>query len=262
MRSARIQLSATLQANGKVAAQPISPLAGEMSGRTEGGVSRQRMTSSLKQIEAALARHGLIMRGALHLDASEASTLNAKSLVLIGHAGSSIWPHFSKWRQGQAHDLADPLDTWSRQVIGEVASEFGGTALFSSQRPYWPFQQWAVRAEGLQPSPLGILIHPTYGLWHAYRGAIVFEDEILIQEAQEKNHPCDLCIGKPCLSACPVGAFSGEGYDVKGCRTYLATEGGTECMHGGCKARLACPVGRDYVYEAEETRFHMAAFAK
>ena len=124
----------------------------------------------------------------------------------------------------------------------------GGRACFPSQKPYPPFQQWAMRAEGLKPSPLGILIHPVYGLWHAYRGAIAFDHEILIQEAQEQSHPCDLCIGKPCLSACPVNAFSGEGYDVAACRSHLATEAGGECMGGGCLARLACPVGRDYVY--------------
>ncbi len=29
-------------------------------------------------------------------------------------------------------------------------------------------------AEGLKPSPLGLLMHPEYGLWHGYRGAILF----------------------------------------------------------------------------------------
>ena len=29
-----------------------------------------------------------------------------------------------------------------------------------------------MRAEGLKPSPLGVLVHPDFGLWHGYRGAI------------------------------------------------------------------------------------------
>jgi hypothetical protein len=219
------------------------------------------MAASLEKIATALAPHGLIPRGALRLDESEAQSLNAKSLVLIGHAGSSIWPHFTKWLQKQNKVLSNPLDKWSEEVIRPAANKFGGRAIFPSQKPFHPFQQWAMRAEGLKPSPLGILIHPVYGLWHAYRGAIVFDDEILIQEAQEKNHPCDTCIGKPCLSACPVGAFAAEGYDVAGCRTHLAAEAGNDCMSGGCKARLACPVGRDYVYEPDQMQFHMQAFA-
>jgi ferredoxin len=222
------------------------------------------MALSFTRIEAALAPHGLIPRGSLRLDPSEASALNAKSLVLIGHSGSSIWPHFTKWRRSQPHDLKNPLDAWSEQVISPIAEKLGGRAIFPFQKPFHPFhpfQQWAMRAEGLKPSPLGILIHPVYGLWHAYRGAIVFENEILIQEVEKENHPCDLCIGKPCLAACPVGAFAADEYDVAGCRTHLAMEAGSACMSGGCKARLACPAGRDFVYEPDQMQFHMQAFA-
>ncbi len=219
------------------------------------------MTVSFENIKTALAPHGLIPRGALRLDPSEASALNAKSLILIGHTGASIWPHFSKWLQNQPLDLKNPLDTWSEEVITPVANSLGRRAIFPFQKPFHPFQQWAMRAEGLKPSPLGILIHPDYGPWHAYRAAVVLDDEIVIQGAQENNHPCDLCVGKPCLSACPVEAFSGEEYDLAGCRNHLSTEAGNACMSGGCLARLACPVGRDYIHAPEQMGFHMRAFA-
>jgi hypothetical protein len=219
------------------------------------------MTRPAFELTALLTPHGLIPRGVVHLRPAEARALNAKSLILIGHAGSSIWPHFSKWRRSQPHDLKNPLDAWSEQVITPIASALGARAIFPFEKPHHPFQQWAMRAEGLKPSPLGILIHPVFGLWHAYRGAIAFEDEVLIQVAQETSHPCDTCIGKPCLSTCPVNAFSDEGYDVSACRGYLATEAGDACMSGGCGARLACPVGREYVYDGEQMRFHIQAFA-
>lgn len=227
----------------------------------ERGSPPTAMTISPEQIRGLLAPHGLIARGALNLDPSEARALNAKSLILVGHSGSTIWPHFEEWLSKQKKDLANPLDAWSKHIISDIAAKLGARALFPSQKPFHPFQQWAMRAEGLNPSPLGILIHPVFGLWHAYRGAIVFDFEILIQEAQDQIHPCDLCIGKPCLSACPVSAFSGQGYDVAACRGHLATEAGGQCLVGGCLARLACPVGRDYVYEPEQIRFHMRAFA-
>jgi Fe-S-cluster-containing hydrogenase component 2 len=83
----------------------------------------------------------------------------------------------------------------------------------------------------------------------------------LIQDAEKTSHPCGLCIRKPCLSACPVDAFSGDGYDVSACRTHLATGAGQLCIDSGCKARLACPIGRDYVYGPEQMRFHMHAFS-
>jgi ferredoxin len=213
------------------------------------------------ELSELLAPHGLIPRGALRLEGSEALSLNAKSLILIGHAGSSIWPHFQKWRSAQPHNFANPLDTWSEQVISPIAAALGGRAVFPFQKPFHPFQQWAMRAQGLRPSPLGILIHPVYGLWHAYRGAIAFEAESLIQEAQETSHPCDLCAGKPCLSACPVNAFSKDGYDVSACRTHLASREGNACISGGCLARLACPVGSEFKYSVAQMQFHMHAFA-
>lgn len=209
-----------------------------------------------------LAPYGLLLRGGLRLEEPEVQALNASTLFLVGHAGSSIWPHFVEWRKSQSLNLQNPLDTWSKQAIGAVAASLGGRAVFPSDKPYLPFQKWAMRAEGLRPSPLGILIHPKYGLWHAYRGAVVFDEEILIQEPQVQIHACDLCLGKPCLSACPVGAFSGEEYHVGACWSHLATEVGKDCMNGGCKSRLACPVGHEYAYVREQMRFHMDAFAK
>jgi hypothetical protein len=184
-----------------------------------------------------------------------------RTLAVIGNAGSSIWPHFIAWRKMQPEDLVDPLDTWSKSVITPIAEQLGGRAVFPSDRPYLPFQQWATRATGMKQSPLGILIHPVYGLWHAFRGAITFGAETLIQEPETLSHPCDLCDGKPCLSACPVNAFSKAGYDVAACRSHLASGAGEPCMRGGCLARRACPVGQEYAYTKEQMQFHMREFA-
>ena len=202
---------------------------------------------------AKLSASGLIPRGI--------ATHNNHPVLLIGHAGSSIWPHFTAWLAKQSPLPENPLDTWSREIITAAAAEIGGRAVFPSDKPYLPFQQWAMEAEGLRASPLGILIHPVYGLWHAYRGAILIPDEKLIQPSEKLSHPCEACIEKPCLSACPVDAFSDGGYDVAACRSHLKTEAGQTCMTGGCLARLACPIGREYTYEPEQMRFHMQAFA-
>ena len=208
----------------------------------------------LGRIDAALADHGLRTRGALHED--------GKTIVLIGHAGSSIWPHFSRWRGKDTNgEGADPLDRWSRAVIGPVAALFGATALFPSEEPYMPFQRWAMEAEGLRPSPLGILVHPEYGLWHAYRGALAFDADFEPGAPPARDHPCSSCRDKPCLTVCPVAAFDGEGFAVQACRSFLASDEGAPCLSGGCAARLACPVGRGHAYHADQQRFHMLAFA-
>ena len=126
--------------------------------------------------------------------------------------------------------------------------------------PYQPFQQWAMRAEPVFPSPLGILIHPDYGLWHGYRGALLFEDRVVLPATVGASSPCDACPGRPCLSACPVSAFDGTAYDVPVCRAHLRSGQGEACLGGSCLARRACPVGVEYVYGESHARFHMAAF--
>lgn len=227
-------------------------------------------------LQTELGAHGLSVFGAV----SEES----RTIILVGHAGSTIWQHFSHWlhthfasfshgfrargvsSSGGSRPLSDlilePLDTWSKEVIGEIAADFGGKAIFPSDQPYQPFQQWAMAATGMKSSPLGILIHPVYGLWHAYRGAIVFDGVTLSQSVEKLSHPCDTCVEKPCLSACPVNAFSDGAYDVGSCRDHVRSDSGKACLTGGCLARRACPVGKAYEYVPEQMQFHMSAFVK
>jgi len=221
-----------------------------------------------------LARHGLIPRGGLAFEPGEAvpsgpSGAPARAALLVGHGGPTIWPHFEVWRSRQSKDILNPLDTWSREVISQVAERFGARAVSPSDKPYLPFQQWAMRAEGLKPSPLGILMHLEYGLWHAYRGALLFEDDSIAGELRAMNqaaaspiHLCDLCDGKPCLKSCPVGAYSSEGFAYEACLGHVRATAGETCMSGGCLDRNACPYGTEFRYEPEQQAFHMAAFAR
>lgn len=213
-------------------------------------------------IDAALAPSGIRTRSVVLLDEGEGPTLlsgdPARSIVLLGNIGGSVWPALSTWLA--TYGGPDPLDTWSKAVIEPVATQFGATAFYPSDRPYMPFQQWAMRAEGLEASPLGILIHPEYGLWHGYRGALALGEAVRADHAQRRASPCEACDAKPCLSACPVGAVTPSGFSVGSCRTYLATvEAHTTCMEKGCLARHACPVGEAYRYPPQQIRFHMAA---
>ncbi|RWX62118.1 4Fe-4S dicluster domain-containing protein, partial [Mesorhizobium sp. M2A.F.Ca.ET.039.01.1.1] len=163
--------------------------------------------------------------------------------------------------EGQPRPVANPLDSWSLEVIGAVAKEFGARAVSPSDRPYLPFQQWAMRAEGLRPSPLGILMHPQYGLWHAYRGALLFEDKISVPEPHAAIHLCDTCVEKRCLKSCPVDAYSVDGFAHQACLAHVRGPRGEPCRSGGCLDRNACPYGAEYRYPADVQAFHMAAFA-
>jgi len=220
---------------------------------------------TVDEIAAALAVDGLILRGGFRFTGEDTAPAGrsgapAKSVLLVGQAGSAPWPHFLQWRERQPQAIANPLDTWAREVIGSVADKVGARAVSPSDRPYLPFQQWAMRAEGLKPSPLGILMHPNFGLWHAYRGALLFEEAIAIPEADAAIHLCDACVEKPCLKSCPVDAYSAEGFAYQACLAHVRGDG-APCRTGGCLDRNACPYGADYRYPADVQAFHMAAFA-
>ncbi|SCB07986.1 4Fe-4S dicluster domain-containing protein [Rhizobium hainanense] len=219
-----------------------------------------------EQLRATLGVHGVFVRGSLSFSEGEGPLLGdgiaARSVILLGNIGGSIWPAFSTWLDMSANRTRkDPLDDWSKAIIRPVAIELGATAYFPSDPPWQPFQRWAMQAEGLKASPLGILIHPDYGLWHGYRGALGFADALEgMEDPAFSSHPCDRCMEKPCLAACPAAAVTAAGFDVRGCRSHLRTpEGLAGCMAGGCLARDACPIGADYRYLPEQLAFHMAA---
>lgn len=222
----------------------------------------------LDTIRAALEPHGLFLRGTVNFSESEVSLRladgsPAASVVLIGNIGSSLWPAFSRWREEKPdRGGSDPLDAWSKEVIRTVATLAGATPWFPSDPPWQPFQRWAMRAEGLKASPLGILIHPVYGLWHGYRGALGFPDAVEGELSPTMLHPCDACPDKPCLTSCPANAVRVDVFDVPACRDHLRSpRGQAGCMISGCLARAACPVGAAYRYNDLQLRFHMAALS-
>ncbi len=215
-------------------------------------------------LEQRLLEHGLYLRGVTRLNEDEIETYGldpAKPvLALVGNIGSSYWPYFS--RSPEFDDAeADPLDRWSRRVAGEIARDLSLRPLFPFEGPpYYPFQQWARRAEGLEQSPIGVLMHPRFGLWHSYRFALYGLDADTRQSARAAVSPCRACDSKPCLHSCPVGAFDGKGYDVDGCAAYLRRHPQAECNRRGCLARYACPVAPEMRYIDAQGSFHLGAF--
>ncbi len=185
--------------------------------------------------------------------------LSSCTAILIGTVGGEGFDSF----ECQRRDEPDPLDRWAKRVIDPVAAKLGARAAYPNDTPYLPFQRWAQRAEDVHPSPLGLLIHPEHGLWHAYRGALLFSGAVEgLPARSERPKPCDSCPTKPCLTACPVDAFTGTSYDVGACASHLRTDAAPRCLTLGCRARDACPVGTSSRYSDAQIRFHMRAFAR
>ena len=224
------------------------------------------MAATLATVEAALNQAGLTPRGAFHPDAEDSvpplpDGRATVTVVLAGNAGPDMWRRFAAERR--AADEPDALDGWTKRVMAPLAAALGGHPLFPSDGPpYMPFQRWAQRAESVHPSPIGPLIHPDFGLWHAYRGAVIFAERFVLPLRDTRPSPCASCAERPCLATCPVGAMTTNGYDVAACATHLDTEDSGDCMARSCAARRACPVGRNYMYDPAQSCFHMAAFLR
>jgi hypothetical protein len=215
------------------------------------------------RIVQAIAAAGFSPRGGFHPEPGDgvpdaAPGTPTRTLVLIGHVGPEMWRRFSQERDPDK----DLLDDWSRERLTAIGDALGARVFFPFDKPPLPFLRWAQRAESCYPSPIGIYIHPEYGLWHGYRGALAFGQSIEAPAATPRPSPCPSCLEKPCLATCPVGAFSERGYDVGACARHIASEAGRDCMERGCRARRACPVGRNYVYEPAQAAFHMRAFLR
>ncbi|MFT3986123.1 hypothetical protein [Aestuariivirga sp.] len=203
----------------------------------------------------AIRRAGFTPFGWFHPQAEDRVPDGAKFVILIGNAGPDMWRRFARER----NPARDTMDAWTEVAAGELARDLDARAVFPFDKPPYPFLTWARRARAGYVSPLGLNIHPAYGLWHAFRAALLFPVAFDMPQPTLGAHPCESCMEKPCLSACPVSAFSPAGYDVPACVAHLETAGKT-CMEGGCLARRACPVGRAFTYGPAQAQFHMTAF--
>ncbi len=218
-------------------------------------------------VAAAVERTGLKVRGGFHPEPEDGvprllTGAEPGTLVLVGNVGSGLWEPFTA--AGLIGRSEHPLDGWSREVVSKLGRDLGAESLFPfGGPPFLPFVRWALRADTVRPSVMGPLIHPRYGLWHAYRGALSFPERFELPAPDTAaRRPCDDCAERPCLTPCPVGAVREGAFDAAGCAKWLTDRPRCDCRQAGCLARRACPAGREHAYGPAHAAFHMAAFAK
>jgi ferredoxin len=214
---------------------------------------------TLDRIAAAARPHGLAVMGAFHAKGDEGDLPpGTRTLVLIGPDGGAFWPALAAAPEGR-DGAPDPVDRFSRRVIGRMACDLGAKALFPFGGPPWrPFYAWALRSGRAWPSPVRLLVHDRAGLMISYRGAIALRSRIALP-APLAEPPCAGC-ARPCLGACPVGALGPEGYDVPACRAHVASPEGAACRTGGCRVRMACPPAAAFGLPEAQRAHHMEAF--
>ncbi len=209
-----------------------------------------------EQVQAALDPHYLEVLGGFAVAEGEADfPAGTRTLLMIGPKEPGFWPHLQAQPEWNG---PDPVDRWSRRVIGRVACDLGAKALFPfGGPPYQPFYSWALRTGRVWDSPIKLLVHATQGLMVSFRGALALPQTIPLPPPAIQ--PCAAC-AKPCLTACPAGALTGAGYDVPLCHAHLSQPAGTDCMTRGCLVRSTCPAGAGYARMPSQSAYHMRQF--
>ncbi|MFQ5567181.1 MAG: ferredoxin [Paracoccaceae bacterium] len=211
-------------------------------------------------VDRAAAALGLAVTGAFHPRAGDGAPEGIGTILLLGARRDAMWRAFSASHEA-ADGRPDPLDRWSRRVIGYLAADLGAVALYPfGGPPYRPFQRWAARGEGAVASPVAMQVTPSRGLWASYRGALGFREPMTLA-ARDSTNPCLGCPA-PCLTACPVDAFAGGAYDVPRCVSHIISPAGAACREGGCLVRHACPPGHGATPPRGQCCFHMEAFIR
>lgn len=206
----------------------------------------------LAQISEAAGRHHLAVLGGFHATDDPTLPQGTKTLLMLGPAEPGFWAHITA--QPEWDGAPDPMDRWSRRVIGRIACDLGAKALFPfGGAPYHPFYTWALRTGRVWDSPIKLLVHADQGLMVSFRGALALKQQIDLPPPLPR--PCDTCAA-PCLTICP--ALTGTGYDVPACHDLL--DQGKDCMKLGCASRRACPLSLAYARLPEHSAYHMAQF--
>ena len=209
---------------------------------------------TLTGIEARLRQHWLTVLGGFTPEGDEAELPRGTRTVLMLGPGAGFWPHLQAQPEWGG---PDPVDRWSRRVIGGVACDLGAKALFPfGGPPYRPFYRWALRTGRVHESPVRLLVHDAQGLWVSFRGVLALKERLELPAPPPA--PCATCTEKPCLTACPPRALTGAGYDLPACHAYLDT--GPACLSQGCAVRAACPVSQLHDRMPEQSAYHMRQF--
>ena len=131
---------------------------------------------TLAGITAMAAPHHLAVLGGFTCQDDPGLPAGTRSLLLLGPAEPGYWAHVTAQPEWCA---PDPIDRWSRRVIGGMACDLGAKAIFPfGGPPYHPFYQWALRTGRVWDSPVRLLVQAEQGLMVSFRGALALKEVV------------------------------------------------------------------------------------
>jgi hypothetical protein len=224
----------------------------------------------VRAVTVAFAPHGLNLVGAAVPDAYDATVPapyalrrimpEARGVIVVGNGGGAFWAAYRAFcaRRPGHEATRDPLDAFTREVVETVARPIvgqGARILYPFRFPDDPvsFMGLAECAGLGRRSLVGVLVHPTFGPWIALRAAILLPVAVRAPRPADGFDPCPDASSVACIPACPGGAVSDRGWDVRLRRPPVA--GGRPCA-ARCHARFECVIGREHRYPDDALAYH------
>ena len=172
-------------------------------------------------------------------------------LYIVGHGGRDLWENLT-------HPLDNNLHHFDNFTIEQMKT------LDPHQQVIFPHPTWNIPLQKIgrllnisKQSLLGIDINKEFGLWFAYRGVFLSKIKIKTEQYEDFNLPCEACVTKPCISACPASAvtLNGNSFKSKDCIDHQLKDN-SNC-EDRCLARLACPFQNKHQYKQEQIVYHI-----
>jgi hypothetical protein len=186
----------------------------------------------------------------------EPESTRYQRLILLGNAGSQFWQSMQHHRIRITQD-EDPVDNFFIRTVENTFDTDPDYRIIYPGNHFLPLQDLGKLAGWHHESPLGLGIHPVFGLWFAYRGVIMSNSDFIPATDDfdtTSESPCASCDQKPCIPACPADAVTKSGFKIKPCSNYRL-EPDSRCQ-SRCVSRLVCPIGRDHRYLEEQMAYH------
>ena len=211
---------------------------------------------------AGLNRHVVFDIDTLPPEIGKTLDAPGQQLILIGHAGRQLWTSV----KAVGMTGSDLIDDFTVQTV---------QSWFAEQLPGHSYQilypgncliglQALGKLAGWHRDSLFMLgIDPFWGSWQAYRALVVADTNFsaILPVDRQQASPCATCPDAPCIQHCPAGALSRSGeFALRLCLDYRR-QPESACRYT-CLARLACPVGREHRYDADQLRHTYAQSLK
>jgi hypothetical protein len=185
--------------------------------------------------------------------------------VVIGNGGAAFWRAFKAHAAGNRgwFERDNPLDDFTRELVEqEIVMPIRNAGVrciavypFGGGRPTLNFMQLGTLAGLAGPSIIGVVVHPRFGPWLAFRAALLLDRDLDHPGDAIGFDPCPTCRVRSCISACPAAAVSfPSGWNIPKCLAHRV-EAHPDCADR-CHARLACVLGPDERYPDDELAYH------